>query len=72
MVWPGEGPPTVIAPIFVGYDYTFGPDGADRAYVLALARELDRLAQELAACSPVALLSEEERHHEGTKSTKEG
>ncbi len=39
---------------------------------LDLARELDRLAQELAACSPAALLSEEKIHHEGTKSTKDG
>jgi hypothetical protein len=38
---------------------------------LDLARELDRLARELAACSPAALLAEEEVHHEGTKRTKE-
>jgi len=38
---------------------------------LDLGRELDRLAQEMAACLPAALLAEEEAHHEGTKSTKE-
>jgi very-short-patch-repair endonuclease len=38
---------------------------------LDLARELDRLARELAACSPAALLAKEELHHEGTKGTKE-
>ena len=26
-LWPGEGPPTRIAPVFIGYDYTFGPAG---------------------------------------------
>ena len=26
-VWPGDGPPTKICPLFVGYDYSFGPDG---------------------------------------------
>ncbi len=26
-VWPGAGPPTVIAPLFVLYDYSFAPDG---------------------------------------------
>jgi len=25
-LWPGEGPPTVIAPLMVLYDYTFRPD----------------------------------------------
>ena len=25
-VWPGDGPPCVIAPLFLLYDYTFGPD----------------------------------------------
>lgn len=26
-LWPGEGPPTVLAPVFVGYDYSFSPPG---------------------------------------------
>jgi len=39
---------------------------------LDLARELDRLARELAACSPAALLDEEKIHDEGTKSTEDG
>jgi len=39
---------------------------------LGLARELDRLARELATCSPAALLAEEEIHHEDTESVKEG
>ncbi|SDC24846.1 metallophosphoesterase family protein [Actinokineospora iranica] len=28
-VWTGEGGPVRIAPLFLGYDYTFRPDGAD-------------------------------------------
>lgn len=26
-LWPGEGPPTLLAPAFVGYDYSFAPAG---------------------------------------------
>ncbi|MEL6342305.1 MAG: metallophosphoesterase [Myxococcota bacterium] len=26
-LWPGDGPPTRIAPLFIGYDYSFGPPG---------------------------------------------
>ena len=26
-MWPGDGPPTIIAPAFVGYDYSFAPNG---------------------------------------------
>jgi hypothetical protein len=36
-----------------------------------LARTLDQLARELAACSPAALLGKGGNHHEDTKSTKE-
>jgi len=36
-----------------------------------LARALDQLARELAACSPAALLGEGGIHHEDTKSTRE-
>jgi 3',5'-cyclic AMP phosphodiesterase CpdA len=37
-VWPGEGPPTVIAPTFVGYDYSFAPNGFSPAEAVAWAR----------------------------------
>lgn len=37
-LWPGEGPPTRIAPLFIGYDYSFGPPGSP-AEVIAWARE---------------------------------
>lgn len=26
-LWPGEGPPTVLVPLFLLYDYSFAPDG---------------------------------------------
>ena len=38
-LWPGEGPPTRIAPVFVGYDYSFGPSGLTPAQTVAWAAE---------------------------------
>jgi len=38
-VWPGEGPPTVIAAAFTLYDYTFAPDGLSPSDAVAWARE---------------------------------
>ncbi len=38
---------------------------------LDLARELDRLAREVADCSPAALLGEDKIHREGTKRTED-
>jgi 3',5'-cyclic AMP phosphodiesterase CpdA len=38
-VWPGEGPPRVIAPVFLLYDYSFRPDHVAEAEVLAWAQE---------------------------------
>jgi len=37
-LWPGEGAPTRIAPLFIGYDYSFGPPGTP-ASVIAWAAE---------------------------------
>ncbi|MFN8059342.1 MAG: metallophosphoesterase [Vicinamibacterales bacterium] len=39
--WPGEGPPTVVAPIFLLYDYSFRPDDVPEAQALAWAEEHD-------------------------------
>ncbi|MDG1480090.1 MAG: metallophosphoesterase [Myxococcota bacterium] len=36
-LWPGAGPPTRIAPVFVGYDYSFGPFGLTEPEVVAWA-----------------------------------
>jgi hypothetical protein len=38
-VWPGEGPPTVIAPMFLLYDYSFRPPDVRREDALAWALE---------------------------------
>lgn len=38
MPWPGAGPPRVVAPLFVLYDYTFCPDDVREADALAWAR----------------------------------
>lgn len=37
--WPGDGPPTVICPLFLLYDYTFGPDGLGPEATVAWAAE---------------------------------
>ena len=38
-VWPGVGPPTVIAPMFLLYDYTFAPDDVPPERALDWAME---------------------------------
>lgn len=38
--WPGEGPPLVIAPLFVLYDYTFVPDGITDARAWAAEHDI--------------------------------
>ena len=38
-VWPGDGPPTIIAPTFTLYDYSFAPAGVGPDDVAAWARE---------------------------------
>jgi len=37
--WPGEGPPTVLCPLFLLYDYSFAPAGLDPDAAVAWARE---------------------------------
>jgi len=37
--WPGEGPPTVVAPLFLLYDYSFRPPEVTREGALAWAME---------------------------------
>jgi 3',5'-cyclic AMP phosphodiesterase CpdA len=39
--WPGDGPPTVIAPLFLLYDYSFRPDDVAEVDALAWAAEHD-------------------------------
>lgn len=38
-LWPGDGPPTRIAPLFLLFDYSFGPEGLSADQVIAWARE---------------------------------
>ena len=38
-LWPGDGPRTVVAPLFLLYDYSFRPDDVDRSAALDWARE---------------------------------
>ena len=49
-VWPGAGPPCVIAPLFLLYDYTFGPDG------VAPEQAVEWAAEENVVCSDEVLL----------------
>ena len=37
--WPGDGPPCVVAPLFLLYDYSFGPDGLEPEEAIAWAME---------------------------------
>lgn len=39
--WPGDGPPTVIAPLFLLYDYSFRPPGIRLEDAVAWAAETD-------------------------------
>ncbi len=38
-LWPGDGPPTLVAPLFTLYDYSFAPDEVGPDQVVAWARE---------------------------------
>ena len=38
-LWPGEGPPTRLAPLFIGYDYSFSPTGMNPDEARAWAAE---------------------------------
>ena len=39
VLWPGSGPPTRIAPLFIGYDYSFSPEGMNPDQARAWAAE---------------------------------
>ena len=39
VTWPGEGPPCVLAPLFLLYDYSFRPDDVPEELALDWARE---------------------------------
>ena len=39
--WPGEGPPTLVVPLFLLYDYSFRPDDVPEHQALAWARAAD-------------------------------
>jgi len=38
VTWPGQGPPRVLAPLFLLYDYSFAPEGLDAEGARAWAR----------------------------------
>ena len=59
-VWPGDGPRTVIVPVFVLYDYTFKPDdvAVDDAVAWAAETNVRCADEELLAPDPYASRSE--------------
>ena len=56
-VWPGEGTPTVLAPVFLLYDYSFGPDGYTPEQAIAWAREEGLVATDERLIDPTPFFS---------------
>ena len=56
-MWPAEGPPRVLAPLFLLYDYSFRPDSVTEAEVLDWALETDVLSADEALLHPDPHLS---------------
>jgi 3',5'-cyclic AMP phosphodiesterase CpdA len=50
--WPGEGPPCLLAPLFLLYDYSFRPDEVPAEQVLAWAAEQDVICADEALLHP--------------------
>lgn len=50
--WPGEGPPTLLAPMFLLYDYSFAPDGMSPEEARAWAAEHDIVCTDEAVLHP--------------------
>ena len=55
--WPGEGPPRVLVPMFLGYDYTFRPDHVPADKALEWAWEEDLLCTDEVLLHPEPYLS---------------
>jgi 3',5'-cyclic AMP phosphodiesterase CpdA len=51
-VWPGEGPPCVLAPLFLLYDYSFRPPEVRREDALAWAEEAGPVCSDEIALHP--------------------
>ena len=51
-LWPGDGPPTVIAPLFLLYDYSFRPAGVEREHAVDWALEKGILCADEKLLSP--------------------
>ena len=50
--WPGAGPQTVLAPLFLGYDYSFRPDDVPADQARAWAREAGLICTDEAVLHP--------------------
>lgn len=51
-LWPGAGPPCVIAPLFLLYDYSFRPDHVPREHALDWAAEVGIVCTDEVALHP--------------------
>jgi 3',5'-cyclic AMP phosphodiesterase CpdA len=52
VLWPGEGSPALLAPLFLLYDYSFRPDSVPYERALAWAEEADILCTDEALLHP--------------------
>ncbi|NMO17191.1 metallophosphoesterase [Pyxidicoccus fallax] len=55
--WPGEGPPRILVPMFLGYDYSFRPDHVPENKALEWAWEEDLLCTDEVLLHPEPYLS---------------
>lgn len=52
VVWPGEGAPALLVPLFLLYDYSFRPDDVPMEHALAWAEEANTLCTDEALLHP--------------------
>lgn len=52
VLWPGEGGPALLAPLFLLYDYSFRPDTISLEYALAWAEEAETVCTDEAILHP--------------------
>ncbi|MBX3187575.1 MAG: metallophosphoesterase [Labilithrix sp.] len=69
-VWPGDGPPTVIAPMFLLYDYSFRPDDVPRERAIAWASEADTVCVDEELLHPHPHASREAWCHARVEATR--
>lgn len=69
--WPGDGPPMVIAPAFLLYDYTFAPDDVGPEGAVAWAREAGIVAMDEKLLHPDPFPTRQAWCHDRVRRTEE-